>query len=38
MEEPEEGFSSVFYIMLALGVVGVLGFLFVAAGAATGGL
>lgn len=38
MEEPEEGFSSVFYIMLMLGIVGVLGFLFVAAGAATGGL
>ena len=37
-EQQEEGFSSVFYIMLILGIVGVLGFLFVAAGAASGAL
>lgn len=38
MDEQEEGFSSVFYIMLVLGIVGVLGFLFVAAGSAGGAL
>lgn len=38
MESEGEGFGPTFYIMLILGVVGVLGFLFVAAGAATGGL
>lgn len=32
-----EGFSSLFYIMLILGIVGVVGFFAVAAGAAVGG-
>jgi hypothetical protein len=32
-EEQDEGFSSVFYIMLVLGIIGVIGFLFVGAGA-----
>ncbi len=36
MDEQDEGFSNVFYIMLVLGIIGVLGFLFVAAGAAAG--
>ena len=36
--DTEEGFSGVFYIMLLLGIVGVLGFLFVAAGASAGAL
>ena len=35
-EEQDEGFSSVFYIMLILGIIGVIGFLFVSAGAAGG--
>lgn len=35
--DPEEGFSSLFYLML-LGIVGLVGFLFVAGGAASGAL
>ena len=39
MDEQEEGYSGLFYVMLILGIVGVLGFLMVAAGAgAVGGL
>lgn len=38
MEEQDEGFSSIFYIMLVLGIIGIFGFLFVAAGAAGGTL
>lgn len=40
MDDPNntEGFSSLFYIMLLLGIVGMLGFLVVAAGAAGGSL
>lgn len=34
----EEGFSSLFYVMLLLGIIGVLGFFMVAAGAAGGAL
>ena len=37
-EEQDEGFSSVFYIMLVLGIIGVIGFLFVSAGASLGAL
>lgn len=33
-----EGYSGVFYIMLLLGIVGLIGFLFVAAGASAGAL
>lgn len=33
----EEGYSPMFYIMLILGIVGVLGFLVVGAGAGLGG-
>lgn len=36
MEEQDEGFSSLFYIMLIIGIIGVIGFLFVAAGSAIG--
>ena len=32
MDEQEEGYSGLFYVMLILGIVGVLGFLMVAAG------
>jgi hypothetical protein len=32
--EDQEGYSAMFYIMLLLGIVGVLGFVLVAAGAA----
>lgn len=39
MNEQEEGYGGLFYVMLILGVVGLLGFLMVAAGAgAAGGL
>ena len=39
MDEQEEGYSGLFYVMLILGIIGVLGFLMVAAGAeAAGGL
>lgn len=34
--DQDEGFSSLFYIMLILGIIGVIGFLVVAAGAASG--
>ena len=40
MSKPDgqgEGHSSLFYVMLVLGIVGVLGFLVVAAGAGNGG-
>jgi hypothetical protein len=33
MDEQEDGFSGMFYIMLIVGIVGVLGFVLVAAGA-----
>ena len=33
----EEGFGAVFWLMLCLGIVGVLGFFFVAGGVALGG-
>lgn len=36
MDEQDEGFSSLFYIMLVLGIIGVVGLLVVAAGAAAG--
>lgn len=32
----EQGYSSLFYIMLGLGIIGIIGFLAVAAGAAGG--
>lgn len=39
MSEQEEGYGGCFYVALILGIVGVLGFLMVAAGAgAAGGL
>jgi hypothetical protein len=39
VNEQEEGYGGLFYVMLILGVVGLLGFLMVAAGAgAAGGL
>ena len=39
MSDPsnEEGYSGLFYVMLILGIIGVLGFLVVAAGAEKGG-
>jgi len=37
MEEPRpNGYSSVFYVMLVLGIIGIIGFLVVAAGASQG--
>jgi hypothetical protein len=33
MNEQEDGYSGMFYIMLIVGIVGVLGFVLVAAGA-----
>ncbi len=36
-QDDGEGFSNLFYVMLLLGIVGVVGFLMVAAGAAVGG-
>ena len=33
MNEEEEGYSGLFYVMLILGIIGVLGFLMVAAAA-----
>ena len=36
-EDDDEGFGPVFYVMLLLGIVGVVGFFMVAAGAAVGG-
>ena len=37
MNENGQGYSPLFYVMLGLGIVGVIGFLAVAAGAAAGG-
>lgn len=37
MNEEEEGYSGLFYVMLILGIIGVLGFLMVAAGAGAAG-
>lgn len=34
----EEGYSPMFYVMLAIGIIGVLGFLIVGAGAGLGGM
>lgn len=34
--EPQDGYSAMFYIMLILGIVGVLGFVLVAASAGSG--
>ena len=36
--DEKEGYSSLFYIMLILGIIGIVGFLVVAAGAASGGI
>lgn len=36
MDENNEGYSNLFYVMLVLGIVGVIGFFVVAAGAAGG--
>ena len=36
-EQRPDGYSSVFYVMLILGIIGIIGFLIVAAGAARGG-
>ena len=33
MSEQQDGYSNLFYVMLVLGIVGVLGFVLVAAGA-----
>jgi len=33
MNEQEDGYSGMFYVMLVVGIVGVLGFVLVAAGA-----
>jgi hypothetical protein len=33
MNEQEDGFSGMFYVMLIVGIIGVLGFVLVAAGA-----
>jgi len=33
MDEQEDGYSGMFYIMLIVGIVGILGFVLVAAGA-----
>ena len=35
--EGEDGFGAVFWLMLCLGIIGVLGFFFVAGGVALGG-
>ena len=35
--DQEEGYSGLFYVMLILGIIGVLGFLMVAAGAGIAG-
>ena len=37
MDENGRGYSPLFYVMLGLGIIGVVGFLVVAAGAAAGG-
>lgn len=36
--DDEDGFGAIFWLMLCLGIVGVIGFFVVAAGAAGGGL
>ena len=36
MNVQEEGYSGIFYVMLLIGIIGVLGFFVVAAGAAGG--
>jgi hypothetical protein len=36
--EEDSGFSNLFYIMLVLGIIGIIGFLVVAAGAAAGSM
>lgn len=36
MDEDNNGYSNLFYVMLVLGIVGVIGFFVVAAGAAGG--
>lgn len=33
MDEQQDGYSGMFYVMLVVGIIGVLGFLLVAAGA-----
>jgi len=33
MDQQEEGYSGTFYVMLVIGIIGVLGFVLVAAGA-----
>lgn len=38
VEMQEEGYSGLFYVMLIFGIIGVLGFFVVAAGAAAGGM
>lgn len=35
MDEQEDGYSGMFYIMLIVGIVGILGFVLVAAGASS---
>lgn len=35
-DDPEEGYSPLFYVMLLIGIIGVTGFIVVAAGAAGG--
>lgn len=37
MDENDEGFGPAFYVMLVLGIIGVIGFFFVAGGAMAGG-
>ena len=37
MDENSRGYGPLFYVMLGLGIIGVVGFLVVAAGAAAGG-
>jgi len=32
MDEQQDGYSGMFYVMLAVGIIGVLGFILVAAG------
>lgn len=34
MDEQEDGYSGMFYLMLVIGIIGVLGFVLVAAGGA----
>lgn len=37
MDENDEGFGPAFYVMFVLGIIGVIGFFFVAGGAMAGG-